>query len=96
MSFVGWALSGCVSESTPEMRFLDSQALAQPTLNITVADPDNFSFAMVGDFHIGDANTERLELILNWAATEGDSFAIILGDMVDKGRREDYLACKQA
>jgi predicted phosphodiesterase len=60
-----------------------------------LADPDSFSFAIVGDTHIG-ADTTLLQNILTEAAGEGDSFFILLGDMVDKGVAADMARVKAA
>lgn len=59
---------------------------------VSVADPEVFNFAMVGDLHIGGQDTTRFRRMLSQARAEGDSFIILLGDMVDQGEREDYVA----
>jgi 3',5'-cyclic AMP phosphodiesterase CpdA len=51
---------------------------------------------MVGDLHIANGNTERLEQILTLAAAEGDEFVILLGDIVDKGDEASFLAVDSA
>lgn len=60
--------------------------------DFTVPDPNHFSFAIVGDLHIGDRNTSRLDRILSDAKAEGDEFVILLGDTVDRGEEADFIA----
>lgn len=57
---------------------------------------DQFSFAMVGDLHLGGGNTDRLRHILNAATAEGDQFVLFLGDIVDLGTEVDVQAFHQA
>ncbi len=84
---------GCVSRTTSSVRFTESTALASPS-DPVVADPNNFSFAVVGDLHIGQANTDRYRRILDAALAEGDEFIVLLGDIVDQGERTDLEAVR--
>jgi predicted phosphodiesterase len=86
----------CGSDTTVEQRFKDSLGLPPPTLNVNLTDPNQFTFAFVGDLHIGNANVDRLNSILTGAAAEGDSFIIFLGDIVDTGDRADVHAFRNA
>jgi hypothetical protein len=87
----------CVSRTTPESRM--RQSLSQATTsNFSIAGGNSapFSFAMVGDLHIGSGDTARLTRILNAAAAEGDQFILFLGDIVDSGEDSDVLAFQNA
>lgn len=96
----GWllcvALLSCVSRSGPSQRFVESSALTAPVTNIAVTDPNNFSFAAVGDLHIGGGGTSRLTNILQQADAQGAEFSILLGDIVDKGAEIDFAAVDTA
>lgn len=85
----------CVSRSLPQDRFEQSSVLAAPALNVTLADARNFSFAIVGDTHVA-LDTKRLREILTRAAAEGDSFVVLLGDIVDQGDSASYQAAEEA
>ena len=88
---------GCISRSKPTHRFIESQALSAPdTSAVSIADTNNYSFAVVGDTHIANADVGRFERILDGATAGGDSFLILLGDIVDKGDRVDFEALKTA
>lgn len=85
---------GCVSQSLPEGRFFQSRTL---TLSsgpgaIAVADPDRFSFLVVGDLHISRGDTARLGRILDAGTAGGDAFVALLGDIVDDGEPTDVAA----
>ena len=80
----------------PEERFAQSAVLAPISFNAVSSDAQSYSFAMVGDTHIAAADTRRLRQILQIAESEGDAFLIVLGDIVDEGRREDFLAYTKA
>lgn len=84
----------CGSSSHTDQRFRESLAMAALPA-ISVANPDAFSFAVVGDTHVG-ADTTALQTILTRAAAEGDEFVILLGDIVDKGIKADMDAVKAA
>lgn len=84
----------CVSQVFYEQRFRESESLTPPTVTAP-ADPDHFTFAAVGDLHIGN-DTSRFRAILAAAQAEGDSFLIGLGDNVDKGEEEQYAGFQQA
>lgn len=88
-------LMSCVSRSLPQDRFAQSTTLAAPPLNVTLADPQNFSFAVVGDTHVA-LDTKRLREIFTRAAGEGDAFVILLGDIVDQGDTSSYHAVEEA
>lgn len=81
----------CVSQTSLDKRFNESESLGTPAHSITVADPNNFTFAAVGDLHIG-TDTARFTRILQAAQAEGDEFVVCLGDMIDKGKLEEYQA----
>ncbi len=85
----------CVSRTSPDARVAESLAVTVPA-TFTVADSSRFTFAAVGDLHIGGGNTDRMRAILSDAATGGDEFVIFLGDNVDQGDRADVLAFRQA
>src|SRR6476659_2629341 len=89
-AFVG--LGSCVSRTVPSERFTASLSLSAPTNSVSVEDSRHFTFAAVGDLHIGSQDTSRLTRILSAAQAEGDAFVILLGDIVDKGDRENLLA----
>ena len=86
----------CVSRSVPEERYSESVGLPTPVFSVQLADPEHYSFAIVGDLHVRFGDTSRLERILGDAAAEGDAFVILLGDNVDDGQKEDFLAVKRA
>jgi len=85
-------LASCVSRSAFTERVEQSSGLTDPTFTIALADPNHFSFAMVGDLHISGRNTDRFARILNQASLEGDQFVVLLGDMADTGDREEFEA----
>ena len=89
-------IASCVSRTTEELRFKLSSSLAAPVFTISLTDPTQYSFAIVGDTHVGGQDTTRLRKILTQAAAEADSFVILLGDIVDKGERNDVLAVQSA
>jgi hypothetical protein len=99
VSIVGAILSvfSCVSRTTPEGRVAQSLSMASPA-NFSIAGGSSapFSFAMVGDIHIGSGETERFSRILTAAQAEGDQFVILLGDIIDEGEESDYIAYNQA
>ena len=80
----------------PEERYSESVGLPTPVFSVQLADPEHYSFAIVGDLHVRFGDTSRLERILGDAAAEGDAFVILLGDNVDDGQKEDFLAVKRA
>ncbi len=87
----------CVSRTTPERRVTESLALASSsTFTLASGDPARFTFAAVGDLHIGGGGTDRFRDILNAAAADGDEFVLLLGDLVDEGKESDVLAMRQA
>jgi len=96
-----WAAFGlvllvcCVSQTFHDQRFSESEVLSGPTITVTPADPNQFSFAVVGDLHIG-SDTSRFRSILQAAQAEGDQFIVCLGDMVDQGELAEYQAYQQA
>jgi hypothetical protein len=89
-------LLGCESKSVWDERFKESMNLSQPTLSVSLADPDVFTFAMVGDLHIGGSDATRFRAILQTAQSEGDSFVVLLGDIADKGEAESFIAAQNA
>ncbi len=87
----------CVSRTTPEGRVAQSLAMASPAnFSISGGPSAPFTFAMVGDVHIGSGDTARFSRILNAAQAEGDQFVILLGDIIDEGLDSDYTAYNQA
>src|SRR5690606_6994170 len=84
----------CVSRTVPEGRFTESATLSAPAFNVSVADPGTFTFAAVGDLHIGGGDTQRLGRILDGAEADGDAFLVLLGDQVDKGVRSAFEALR--
>ncbi len=96
---IAWVVSliCCKSKSQPEDRFFESESLSHAIGSaISLAQSDNFSFAIVGDLHIGNQDTTRFRKILSMANAEGDSFIILLGDIVDKGEQQDFIAVQNA
>ena len=91
-----FVVMGCMSRSVFDARFRESALLAAPTVSVTLPNPDAFSFAVVGDTHVGGQDTARLRRILTAAAAEGDAFVVFLGDIVDTGEREDIVAVQTA
>lgn len=91
-----WVLSGCESKSVWDERFKESVNLSAPPVSVALADPNAFSFAMVGDLHIGGSDTTRFRKILQTAQGEGDSFIVLLGDITDKGEAVSFAAAKSA
>lgn len=89
-------IAACGSQSTHDNRFRDSETLRAPLSSLTLTNPDQFTFAIVGDTHVGGQDTTRFRTILNQAKAEGDSFVILLGDIVDTGERDDVLAVQTA
>lgn len=97
-----WALGGvwalmaaflsCVSRTGPGQRFSESRALMPPVASVAVADPDRFSFAAIGDLHIGGGGTGRLREVIQQTSALGGEFAVLLGDIVDKGDEGDFIA----
>lgn len=59
-------------------------SLTNPS-NITIADPNNFSFVVIGDTHIGSPGGEVMKRIAGQSVTDGDSFVIVAGDLTDNG-----------
>jgi 3',5'-cyclic AMP phosphodiesterase CpdA len=86
----------CVSRSSQDLRFQESKTLSMRSFSVSPSSPSQFSFAVVGDTHVGNQDTTRMERILTAAAAEGDQFVIFLGDIVDKGIREDIVAVQDA
>lgn len=92
---VAAGLTGCVSRSLPQQRFIQSAALTGPNFTVTLGDPQNFSFAVVGDLHVR-GNAQRFKEILQRAADEGDAFVVLLGDLVDQGDAESFQLVEDA
>jgi len=80
---------GCVAKSGSKLRFQESKLISVPTLSLSGVDDGDFSFVLVGDIHLGGNDTGRLRAVLEAAQSQGDAFVIFLGDLVDKGKRED-------
>lgn len=92
-----FALFSCVSQTDIDQRFSDSLSLTPPsTANVILSDPNHFSFAVVGDLHIANQDTSRLQRMISAASAEGDSFFIFLGDIVDGGYEKDVVAFRNA
>jgi len=89
-------MASCVSQTVPSERTSDSRQLAPPANNVSLSDNEHFTFAAVGDLHIGSRDTSRLQRIMTAATAEGDAFLILLGDIVDKGDHDDFVAVQQA
>lgn len=88
-------VAACGSESVFDERFAESGLLQGPTINVSPADPDKFTFSMVGDLHVG-GGTERFRDILNRASTSQSEFIVLLGDIVDQGKEDDVEAVHAA
>jgi predicted phosphodiesterase len=80
---------GCVAKSGSQIRFQESKLISAPTLTLSGIDDGEFSFVLVGDIHLGGHDVNRLRAILAAAQSHGDAFVIFLGDLVDKGKREE-------
>lgn len=94
--FIGFLCVGsCVSRTTWDERFQQSNALAVPSV-VAPANSNQFTFAMVGDLHVSQGNTDRFKQILKGARDEGDEFIILLGDLVDRGDVGSFSAIKDA
>lgn len=87
-------LHSCGTRSYVTDRF-DGGALFS-TSSVSVDDAKHFRFAIVGDLHIRGGNTSRLKTILAQARSEKDEFVIFLGDIVDQGEEEDFIAVNEA
>lgn len=87
-------IPACASKTFLDLRFSESSILANPTVTVVPADPNQFTFALVGDLHLG-TDTARLRRILQAAQAEGDQFIVPLGDIVDTGELEQYRAFSQ-
>ncbi len=96
LSVVLLALAACVSRSVWDERFLQSQTLSAPPLEVVLPSDRNFSFVMVGDLHVGGSHTDRFRNILQKAQAAGDDFVVLLGDLTDKGEAESFLAIREA
>ena len=89
-------VASCVSQTTTDLRVRESLALTTSSAyTLPGGDNDHFSFAMVGDLHLGGGNTGRLRRILDDAAAEGDQFILFLGHIVDEGARSDVESFHQ-
>lgn len=88
-------LSGCTAKSGVGTRYEESAVMAAPSLSVNLPHPDQFTFAIVGDLHIG-TDTARFSRILTQSKGEGDAFIILLGDIVDKGEVKSFTALTQA
>lgn len=53
--------------------------------NPTLTDSNNFSFAAMGDIHVGAAGGNVFERAAQLSAADGDSFAVTLGDNTNSG-----------
>lgn len=95
-ALIALVVTSCVSQTVPSERTSDSRSLSPPPNTVTLADPDHFTFAAVADLHIASHDTSRLQRILTAATAENDSFIILLGDIVDKGAQDDFLAVQSA
>jgi hypothetical protein len=71
-------------------------SLFSNAIEVAVPSPDSFSFAAVGDLHIAGSDTARLERILSSVTAEGDSFILLLGDIVDKGDEQSVRDFREA
>lgn len=96
VGFLATALICCVSKTVHDERFRDSQLLSPPANNVVLADSQNYTFGIAGDLHIGAADTTRFRRILTSAQGEGDSFMVLLGDLVNEGERQDVVAMHAA
>lgn len=84
-------LSSCVSGSSPEERSHTTILQAAATREVIPANPDSFSFIAVGDTHLaGGIEVGRLRTIFSEGVNQGAEFAVILGDVIDRGRWENY------
>lgn len=84
-------LTGCMSRTVSGERFRSSVLMTGPSLDVTLGDPEKFSFSIVGDIH---SSTARLDSILAKVAADGDSFLVLLGDIVDQGEAEEFARVK--
>lgn len=87
---------GCESRSVWDQRFRESLSLSAPSFSVSPPNPEEFSFAMVGDLHVGGTEVSRFRKILETAQAEGDLFVILLGDISDKGQLESFQAVQNA
>lgn len=85
-----------MSQSSNFDRFEENRSLNATSLDISLADSENYSFGIVGDLHVGESNTSRLRNILQLARANNDEFMVLLGDLADKGDLNDFEAIDQA
>lgn len=88
-------LTSCVAKSGESTRFVESSSLSAPSLSVSLANSNRFTFAIVGDLHLG-RDTARFDRILSAAKIEGDAFLILLGDNVDRGELESFTLLTQS
>jgi predicted phosphodiesterase len=93
--FLVLSLGSCVSRSTWDERFTISESLSAPSV-AQVSELNQFKFAMVGDLHVSNGDTQILRQILKGAQDEQDEFIVLLGDLVDRGDVGSFTAIKDA
>ncbi len=92
---LGVGLVGCVARSHPRERYYQSVDVGAPAHTVSLVDPQNFSFSLVGDLHIAHAHVDAMERIVDQSIAAGDAFSLFLGDIVDTGEESDFLAYQQ-
>ncbi len=58
--------------------------------NLDPAGTNNFSFAVMGDIHMGSPFGHNLDQAIQEALNGGDSFALLAGDLTDNGQSKDF------
>jgi len=92
----GLVIASCGTNSSWYQRFEQSRTMTAPSIQVAPADPLRFTFAIVGDLHVGGTNTSRFRQILAAAQNENDQFIVLLGDITDRGEADAFQAVQQA
>jgi predicted phosphodiesterase len=75
-----------------QQRFWDNMNLPLKTYSdFAPSDPNNFSFSMMGDTHVGSDQGNLMVKALQMSKTDGDSFAVIAGDDSNTGLESELL-----
>lgn len=53
--------------------------------DVSISDPSNFTFAALGDTHIGSPQGTVMKRALSMSKADGDAFAIVAGDITNTG-----------
>lgn len=76
-------------------RFYDNMSGGIPGFNnISPSNPNSFSFSALGDTHIGSPGGDRMIQALTMSKNDGDSFAVVAGDISNTGLESELTAYK--